>query len=214
MSVLHCIQQSSVSRQAPRLGHARTQPCTCISSPAQALRLLPVAAFSAGGAPCTPAPLPQRPPPPSEVPAPEPVSRSFLSQSSQFPALPTPEPSRFMLQPRLSSYHPPLQPLIQMSSGRLTPASCCPGVPQPCCWTQSPLLQDAALQVKSLGKQHPDVCWENPLDIPTMFPPCERSLGSVMDAQPQTPAWDCCGSFVVPHNHIPVPSGVPRSCLI
>lgn len=68
MSALHCIQQSSISRQAPQLGHARTQPCTCISSPARGLRLLPVALFSAGGAPCTPAPLPQGPPPPPEVP--------------------------------------------------------------------------------------------------------------------------------------------------
>lgn len=119
-SALHCIQQSSISRQAPQLGHARTQPCTCISSPARGLRLLPVALFSAGGAPCTPAPLPQRPPPPPEVPASCRVSHSLLSQSSPFPALPTPEPSMFMLQPHLSSYHPSLQPLIQISLGHLT----------------------------------------------------------------------------------------------
>lgn len=182
--------------------------------------LLLVAAFSAGAclAPqlCCPRGLHPQP----EVPGPEPVCHSFLSQSSQFPALPTPEPSRSMLkpQPLLSSYHPSLQPLFLPKSAWVISAqvisSWCPRLPQTCCWAQSPWLQDKSLLVKSLRKEHPGVYWEQPLGH-SHHVPCLKTVPGERDGCTiPNPGQGLFWQFVITYDRIPVPSSIPRSSLI
>lgn len=173
---LHHGLQKGISRPVLQLGHARTQPCTCSSSPVQGLRLLLAAAFSAGGVPRTPAP------PSPEVPGSEPVSH-FFSQSTQFPAAPTPEPSQPMEQPQplLPSHQPFLQPFsLPRSLGTSQPTLLA---------APSPAAGHRAL--RSRHSPADKISWQIasrrvPLRHSPLLPAWDWSLGGVTEPRPGT----------------------------